>query len=255
VPLLAKKNSIQFPGSRQYNSAGEPENTSELSEVVPNELVKVIGTREACQQAIEALSTASETPSRSRTPVGRNGGGASSSRAVSIPAKFFHALIDQGFLARQLRQSGIQLDLPSNAPAKPEARRPAVPASEPGSKTARIDEDQDEAGDGALNYAFEEYDAYEGFPEEDLEFNLRGREELLERGENSKPDSNPGGNSCLLTRTSSTQTVIKSMIEKVSAANKIGVLAGIPRSAFPRIIGSKSVEFCRGCQSPLAHAS
>ena len=211
-----------------------------MSEVAPNELVKVIGTREACQQAIEALSTASETP-RSRTPVGRNGGGSSSTRAVSVPAKYFHALTDQGFLARQLRQSGIQLDLPSNAPAKPEARRPAVPANEPGAKTARIDEDQDEAGDGAINYAFEEYDAFEGFPDEDLDFHLRGREELLERGENSKSNerttrAHPADRSLRCS-----QTVVKSMIEKVSAANKIGVLAGIPRSAFPRIIGSKSV--------------
>jgi hypothetical protein len=89
-------------------------------------------------------------------------------------------------LARQLRQSGIQLDLPSNAPAKPEARRPEVPASEPGAKTARIDEDQEDAGDGAINYAFEEYDAFAGYPEEELEFNLRGREEILERGETSE---------------------------------------------------------------------
>lgn len=47
--------------------------------------------------------------------------------------------------------------------------------------------------------------------------------------------------------------VIKQMIEKVSAANKVGVLAGIPRSAFPRIIGSKSVDFSIACQSMGAH--
>jgi len=177
--------SIQFPGSRQYNSAGEPENASELSEVAPNELVKVIGTREACQQAIDVLSTASETPSRSRTPVGRNGGGGSASRTVSVPAKFFHALTEQGLLARQLRQSGIQLDLPTNAPAKVELKRPEAPVSEPGANSARIDEDQEEAGDGAINYAFEEYDAFEGYPDEEVEFNLRGREEILEKGEKS----------------------------------------------------------------------
>lgn len=152
-------------------------------------------------------------------------------------------MTDQGFLARQLRQQGIQLDLPSNAPVKPEARRPAVPASEPGSKTARIDEDQDEAGDGAINYAFEEYDAFEGFPDEDLEFNLRGREELLERGENSESDQRKQDVHACSRLIDVDPTVVKSMIEKVSTANKVGVLAGIPRSAFPRIIGSKSVPF------------
>jgi len=102
-----------------------------------------------------------------------------------VPAKFFHALTEQGLLARQLRQSGIQLDLPSNAPAKVEPKRPEAPVSEPGAKSARIDEDQEEAGDGAINYAFEEYDAFEGYPDEELELNLRGREEILEKGEKS----------------------------------------------------------------------
>jgi hypothetical protein len=102
-----------------------------------------------------------------------------------VPAKFYYALTEQGQLARQLRQSGVQLDLPSNAPAKPAQRRPEV-NGDTGAKTARIDQDEEEGSDEALSYAFEEYDAYEGFPAEDLEFVLRGREEILERGEKSK---------------------------------------------------------------------
>lgn len=46
---------IQFPGSRSYNSVGEPENTAELGDVEPANLVKVTGTRAACEKAVEEL--------------------------------------------------------------------------------------------------------------------------------------------------------------------------------------------------------
>lgn len=214
---------VQFPGSRQYGSAGEPENMADLTEVPANELVKVIGTRSACDQAIEILSTTSEVPSRSRTPVGRSGNFQGSSKTVSVPAKYFYALTEHGQLTRQLRQAGVQFDLPSNPPAKPEARQPSAPASAPGAATARIDEDDQDNLDSAINYAYEEYDAFEGYPDEDLEFVLRGREEVVERGEK----------------------ILQSLIAKVAEATKVGILVGIPRSAFPRIIGSKGATIAR----------
>ena len=46
---------IQFPGSRSYNNVGEPENMAALGDVDPANLVKVSGTRAACEKAVEAL--------------------------------------------------------------------------------------------------------------------------------------------------------------------------------------------------------
>lgn len=47
--------SVQFPGSRSYNAAGEPANAAELGEVDPANLVKVSGTHAACEKAAEEL--------------------------------------------------------------------------------------------------------------------------------------------------------------------------------------------------------
>jgi len=50
---------IQFPGSRSYNQAGEPENLSDLSEADPANIVKVSGSRAACEKTIAALKVCS----------------------------------------------------------------------------------------------------------------------------------------------------------------------------------------------------
>lgn len=46
---------IQFPGSRSYQQVGEPENAADLADVDPANLVKVSGSRTACEKAIEEL--------------------------------------------------------------------------------------------------------------------------------------------------------------------------------------------------------
>ena len=46
---------IQFPGSRSYNTVGEPANADELANVAAADLVKVTGPRAACEKAIEEL--------------------------------------------------------------------------------------------------------------------------------------------------------------------------------------------------------
>ena len=46
---------VQFPGSRAYQSVGEPENSSELQGVDGADLVKVMGSRESCLAAMEEL--------------------------------------------------------------------------------------------------------------------------------------------------------------------------------------------------------
>jgi hypothetical protein len=46
---------IQFPGSRSYASVGEPENVAEFSDVDPANIVKVSGSRAACEATIKEL--------------------------------------------------------------------------------------------------------------------------------------------------------------------------------------------------------
>jgi len=46
---------IQFPGSRSYSQVGAIENADELSSVDPANLVKVTGSRAACEKAVEEL--------------------------------------------------------------------------------------------------------------------------------------------------------------------------------------------------------
>lgn len=50
---------IQLPGSRSYDQAGVPENVSDLSSVDPASIVKVSGSRAACEEAIAELKVRS----------------------------------------------------------------------------------------------------------------------------------------------------------------------------------------------------
>lgn len=46
---------VQFPGSRSYNHVGEPENASDLEGVDAANIVKVSGSRAACEKAFAEL--------------------------------------------------------------------------------------------------------------------------------------------------------------------------------------------------------
>jgi KH domain len=46
---------IQFPGSRSYGPVGEPENAADFSDVDPTNVVKVSGSRAACEATIKEL--------------------------------------------------------------------------------------------------------------------------------------------------------------------------------------------------------
>lgn len=51
---------VQFPGSRSYAQIGEPENIADLAEVAPENLVKVSGSRAACEAAIKEMSVCAQ---------------------------------------------------------------------------------------------------------------------------------------------------------------------------------------------------
>ena len=54
---------VQYPGSNSYKFTGDPENTEELGDVAPEELVKVMGPKAAVEQAIEQLKVRSSLQS------------------------------------------------------------------------------------------------------------------------------------------------------------------------------------------------
>jgi hypothetical protein len=47
---------VQFPGSRSYYQIGEPENAAELADVPAENIVKVAGSRTACESAIKEMN-------------------------------------------------------------------------------------------------------------------------------------------------------------------------------------------------------
>ncbi|WVQ84623.1 hypothetical protein IAT38_006778 [Cryptococcus sp. DSM 104549] len=211
---------VHFPGSRQYGSFGEVENKEELEGADEGDIVKVSGTKEAVEKASELLKIVTERPPRSDSRQGRSTPDLAS-RTISIPSKYYHAIAEQQNLIRQIRSVGGFLTIPTPAPAKPSAR-PDANGNSLAAKTARIDLDAgDEAADGQGEWVIEEN--YKGAEEGELEWSVRAREDDLDKA----------------------VRVLEGALERAKAATHIGYLTGLPRSAFPRIIGSKGATISR----------
>lgn len=162
---------IQFPGSRQYESFGKIENAEEFgADVDPKTIVKVAGPKASVEAAIKDLSVVPEAPAP-RQRGGRdntNGEGSSSSSeqltaSVSVPANLAYAVAQDKTLFRTLRASGVQVNNPS-ASAPP---APSTLASN-GTKGGRIDDD--ETG----QYDFQVYERYPK-SDETVEWPLKSR--------------------------------------------------------------------------------
>jgi hypothetical protein len=91
----------------------------------------------------------------------------------------------------------------------------ASSANDGAAKSARIDVDADEGG--AQEGEWEVRDNYAGASDDDLEWVIRGKEDALDRAEK----------------------VLQDARERAEKADKVGLLTGLPRNVFPRIIGSK----------------
>ncbi|KAF8650436.1 hypothetical protein AX16_005239 [Volvariella volvacea WC 439] len=114
---------VQFPGSRSYDQVGEPENIAELENVERTNLVKVSGTRAACEAAVAELKQVSvKAPSPEDV-----------TSTATISNKYYYAIIQQGQLSRTLRNHGVFFDQNEQPP------KPSLPSRPPPS--ARIDEE------------------------------------------------------------------------------------------------------------------
>lgn len=213
---------VQFPGSRSYNQFGDPENASEMADADPANIVKVSGSRKACEAAVEELkvystffinfsfSCSSQTHVKPAAPEGVTA-------IVSVPLKYHHAISQQGYFFRTLRNFGVSVEQ-SGKPQKP-----AVPVAPPqnGSTTARID-DAENAPSIEIHWQVAEnyLDAEEG----DSEWTLKGSDAAgLERA----------------------QSLIQEAIAQAAAMSCVGFLTLPDRSAFPRIVGSKGSNVAR----------
>lgn len=199
---------IHFPGSRQYGSVGDVENADEVADAAKEDIVKVVGTDEAIAKASESLKS---VPAE-RTP--RAGRGELVSRTISIPAKYHHAVAEQPNLIRSVRGVGAFLTIP-NGPPKPSY----TPSDDIAAKTARIDLDADDSEEGQ----FEIRENYVDGDDKEESWTIRAKEEDLDRAE----------------------AILTKALETAKAATHVGLLTGLPRSAFPRIIGAKGATISR----------
>ncbi|RXK40531.1 hypothetical protein M231_02183 [Tremella mesenterica] len=207
---------IHFPASRQYNFVGEISNTSELTNADPKDIVKVIGTKEACEAAAETLRVI--PPERAQRNDSRGGRSTPDfpTKTVDIPSKYFHAIANQPTLIRQIRAAGGFLTIPQ-APQKVEVKQ-HMNGNGLAAKTARIDLDaEDEEGEFELRRNYEDGD------EGTSSWVVKAKEEDLETA----------------------VAVLEAAVEKAKALSHVGLLTGLPRSAFPRIIGSKGATISR----------
>ncbi|KAK7053480.1 hypothetical protein VNI00_004106 [Paramarasmius palmivorus] len=196
---------VQFPGSRSYNQAGEPENAAELAEVEPTNLVKVSGTRSACEKAIEELKGSIKTAAPEAV-----------TDTISVPLRFHHAISQQGNFFRNLRSFGVQVDQ-SVQPEKPSV--PPKPASD--NTNARIDAD-DEEGTPEIEWVVTEN--YKDAEEGDSVWTLKARDQAgLERAKKLTEDA----------------------IEHAKRMSYVGFLTLPDRSSFPRIVGAKGANVAR----------
>ncbi|KAI6110629.1 hypothetical protein EDD16DRAFT_1239358 [Pisolithus croceorrhizus] len=115
---------IQLPGSRGYGQVGEPSNASEVKSADPGDVVKVSGSRSACEAAI------SDMKSHIKGPVIDG-----PTAVVSVPLMYHDAALQQGALFRTLRSLGVQVE------QSIQRNRPTFPTQPPQSVNfnARID--------------------------------------------------------------------------------------------------------------------
>lgn len=169
---------IHFPGSRQYGSVGEIENQDELNDAAPNEIVKVIGTKEATAQAAEQLQVSSE-----RAPRVARSQPDYPTRNITVANRYYHALADQPTLIRSIRGAGGNITIPQPAPPKPVIARPISDgATSLAAKAARIDLDAGEEGEDLVVEG--DWELRENTPEGvdgELDWIIRAKEDDLEK--------------------------------------------------------------------------
>ncbi|KAL1695551.1 hypothetical protein GGG16DRAFT_86381 [Schizophyllum commune] len=201
---------VQFPGSRSYYQVGEPLNASELEGVDQANIVKVTGSKEACEKAVEELKSSVR---KAPTPV------ETITDTITVPLKYHHAISQQGSFFRGLRAYGVQVDQSANP------KKSAVPSRPPangGTSDARIDDAVEE--EQAPAYQWEVTTNYQDAEEGDSVWTLKARDqEGLDRA----------------------KAAVEEAIKAAERMSHVGFLTLPDRSVFPRIVGSKGSTVAR----------
>ncbi|KIK67202.1 hypothetical protein GYMLUDRAFT_37269 [Collybiopsis luxurians FD-317 M1] len=197
---------VQFPGSRSYGQVGEAENAAELNDVDPANIVKVVGSRSACEKAIQSLKSSVKVASPELV-----------TSTITVPLKYHHAISQQGQFFRNLRNFGVQVE------QSLQAQKPSIPTRpvSKGETAARIDEEEDTS---VPEMEWEVIPNYENAEEGDSVWTLKARDQAgLERAEK----------------------LIHEAIEHAKGMSFVGFLTLPDRSTFPRIVGSKGANVMR----------
>ncbi|KAK0241811.1 hypothetical protein EDD85DRAFT_994234 [Armillaria nabsnona] len=200
---------IQFPGSRSYGQFGEPENASEFADADSGNLVKVSGSRAACEKAVEELKTLVKPA----VPEGVTD-------TVNVPLKYHHVISQQGHFFRTLRTLGVQVDQSvqpqqSAVPSRPEP-------ADADAASARIDADAEaEAPSDAI---WEVVPNYQNVEEGDSTWTLKARDQAaLDKA----------------------RQLITDAVNAAAQMTSVGFLTLSDRTMFPRIVGSKGSNVAR----------
>ncbi|THH31786.1 hypothetical protein EUX98_g2412 [Antrodiella citrinella] len=198
---------IQFPGSRSYNGVGEAENMEALGEVEPANLVKVSGTREACEKAVEALKSLIKPPL--------------TIAKMTVPLKYHHAVAQQGNFFRSLHTYGVQVE------QSKQAQGPAVPVRPPATEdtngaSARIDDADEEAP--AVEVQWQVVSNYQDAEEGESVWTFKARDQAgLDKALKLAEDA----------------------IAHAEKMSHVGFLTLPDRSLFPRIVGTKGANVAK----------
>ncbi|KAF9469904.1 hypothetical protein BDZ94DRAFT_1151041 [Collybia nuda] len=201
---------IQFPGSRSYGHVGEPDNAADLADIDVTNIVKVSGSRAACEAAIEEMKVKIHSTSiKPPIPEGL-------SEDVSVPLKYHHVISQQGNFFRTLRSYGVHVDV-SEHPQKSALPPQPTPNT---TSSARIDEASSELPEILWEVVPNYQDAEEG----NSTWTIKAHDEAgMERAQNS----------------------IKDAINHAERMSHVGFLTLPDRSMFPRIVGSKGSNVAR----------
>ena len=227
---------VQFPGSRSYHQVSTPSNLEELADVEEKDVVKVAGSKSACDKAIAELlvcltatslsSTVADDltqaavaaiPVRGERKESERGPRQQATTKVPVPFKHFHILSQNGNLIRNLRVIGVHATV-SGKPV-PTKTNDVAPAT-------RID---DEPTNGpqephGIEWRVIEYGSH--VEPGDADVLLKARDaESLEIGEN----------------------LVKEAVSNANKSTKTAYMTFPDRSVFPRVIGSKGSVISELC--------
>lgn len=201
---------IQFPGSRSYPQVGPPENADEFVGSEEANIVKVTGSRAACEKAIAELKASHKSPNLTVVNV---------TDTVTVPLKYHHAISQQGNFFRTLRNFNVQADH-SEIPSKPAAPVRPTPAS--AELAARIDETEGESP--AATTQWEVIENYQDCQDGDSVWTLKAKDqEGLDKAKKLLVDA----------------------LAQAERMSHVGFLTLPDRTMFPRIVGAKGANVAR----------